>query len=188
MVFLLDRYKWRMKAEVELQKKCIDHIFSFFETYLMEKHGLSESYLIGLIMNKLLDVNLVCDKDDSGDTLLHRASACGNAKVVCILLNSPGIKMNVKNKKGLTAAEVICTRVCGSLDWGKIIPEKKYKHTKYIVDTQEYKRVNGELAIVEREYYSCQDPNYGLYNEIKEIFDNVASVVCDEPVKKKHKK
>ena len=126
-----------------------------------------------------LDVNMICPTDDTGDTLLHRAAACGNAPAVCLLLSMTDTDITIKNNKGLTASDIICTKINPHGDCGKFILKNKYHHIKYTVDKK-------ECALPDPEYFNCQDPQFYLYTDIKDIFHDAQDFI--QPSTKKHKK
>lgn len=120
--------------------------------------------LMELLFHKAVDPNMVCTKDSTGDTLLHRAAATGNVAAVAILLNEKGINRKVKNKAGLKAQDVICTRINPSLSLGQLIQNKKFSHSTYSMKAEEIS------IFILPQYVICQDPNFDTFTQIRNMF------------------
>jgi len=148
----------------------------FFHTECYEKKH--ANFFMGFLFHGAIDVNMICPTDDSGDTLLHRAAASGNVAVVCLLLGMRDTDMNIKNKNGFTAAEIICSKINPNGELGQVIVKNKYKHSRYTVDKK-------ECPLVVPEYIKCEDANFQVYKELKSIFDEAPEF--REPCVKKQK-
>lgn len=119
--------------------------------------------LMDLLFHKAVDPNLVCTKDSTGDTLLHRAAATGNVAAVALLLSEKGINRKIKNKAGLKAQDVICTRINKHGPLGKLIQNKKFSHSEYTLKPE-------ESCLALPEYVICQDPNFDTFTQIRDMF------------------
>jgi hypothetical protein len=123
----------------------------------------SSKILMEALYYKGIDPNMVCTKDSTGDTLLHRAAATGNVEGVAILLNEKGINRKIKNKAGLKAQDVICTRINKHGPLGKLIQNKKFSHSEYTLKPE-------ESCLALPEYVICQDPNFDTFTQIRDMF------------------
>jgi len=122
----------------------------------------SSRILMETLFYKAIDPNLVCPKDSTGDTLLHRAAACGNVEAVGILLNQEGIHHKAKNNAGLKAQDIICTRINPNGPMAKSIRQKKLAFSTNAVNPK-------ENILGTPEFMVCQDPNFDTFTLIRDM-------------------
>jgi hypothetical protein len=155
------------KREYSIYKKNKDgHLNDIFYHSIegFEAFQNSSKILMEALYYKGIDPNMVCTKDSTGDTLLHRAAATGNVEGVAILLNEKGINRKIKNKAGLKAQDVICTRINPHGSLGQLIQNKKFSHSTYSMKPEE------TSIFILPEYLSCQDPNFDTFTQIRDMF------------------
>jgi len=157
MAQLLSSYHREYRDAKRCKKNWISEIFHFLEIYGHTKDF--EEEFKTLLLYEVLDVNMVCMTDDTGDTLLHRAAACGHVTLVAYLLLQPNIHVSALNHSFLKPEEIICTRILASSDNGKKITSKKILH----------EILSGPTSSFEV-FYSCQNHHLKAFRSILGMF------------------
>lgn len=149
-----DEFKRKKQDNLHFTKDIFDWVE--YKTTPDKPYCYNTTFLDVLFFNTI-DVNMVCPNDDTGDTLLHRAAACANLDAVAMLLNVPNIDITIKNKNGLTPAQVICTKISVTRNFvAKLIVKDKDIYSTY--------------TLLNEDYYSCQDPTFWSFKNIKDMF------------------
>lgn len=127
-----------------------------------EFEHISSKILMETLFYKAIDPNLVCPKDSTGDTLLHRAAACGNVEGVGILLNQEGIHHKTKNNAGLRPQDIICTRINPHGSLAQYIRQNKLAFSTNVVKPE-------ENILGTSEFMVCQDTNFHAFKQISDM-------------------
>lgn len=150
----------------------IKEIFHNMEMYGHKKDFQDEFRV--LLMDQVLDANMCCIHDDSGDSLLHCAAASGNVPLVAYLLIQPCIHVAALNNSGKKADQVICTHILASSDTGREIIAKKIKHNVLSGPTSRYEV-----------FYSCQNRDLKAFETISDMFKQFHEFQDSKPMKRK---
>ncbi len=120
----------RRGAKIGITDKKSKSAYSYAQMMLeLLNHEKQEQYISGLkdlVSQKIIDLS---KKDKNGDTLLMKAVATGNLEQTKILLEA-GVNPAVKNNKGQTAKDLVCSRMEQYLEKKKLILDLLKKYSK----------------------------------------------------------